>query len=142
MAYDQAAITCNVSGSHLVTVDSREENDFLLSLAAGTDAWIGYNDIAKEGSFKWIHGESNFTDWYPGEPNNGIGFGIGFEDCGILGHPVGIVYWNDVNCATSHVGFCGRELPKATCIDSYMAHGSNCENIRQEKHTMQFRIVI
>jgi len=33
--------------------------------------WIGFNDIAKEGSFVWSSGEKvTFKAWASGEPNN------------------------------------------------------------------------
>ena len=59
-------------------------------------AWIGYNDIAKEGHWVWANpagGNHRYTNWNKGEPNN---FGNN-EDCaavykGLNGK------WNDVGC--------------------------------------------
>lgn len=63
-------------GGHLVSVNSREEHDWLVStFLSGADStrilWIGLTDAASEGNFIWTSGEPlTFTFWYPGEPND------------------------------------------------------------------------
>ncbi len=68
--WPQAKDTANRLGAHLVTINSEAENNFL----AGDQAWIGLTDEAVEGTFVWVTGEPvTFTNWWPGEPNNGNG---------------------------------------------------------------------
>lgn len=60
-------------GGNLATVNNLAENNWIWNLwAANRSLWIGFNDVASEGSFVWASGEvSGFTNWRPGEPNNG-----------------------------------------------------------------------
>jgi Leucine-rich repeat (LRR) protein len=61
-------------GAFLATITSQELNDWLRSkldeLGEG-DVFIGYNDVADEGTFVWHSGStSEYTNWAPNEPNN------------------------------------------------------------------------
>lgn len=69
-------------GGHLATVDSLEEDTFLLdsfsatvsSLAADgiVSLWIGLNDANLEGIYQWVSGSSApYRNWNPGQPQNG-----------------------------------------------------------------------
>lgn len=60
-------------GGNLVTINDQAEQDWLLQTFGNTDPlWIGSNDAKVEDSFLWSSGEkSNYTNWLPGEPNNG-----------------------------------------------------------------------
>ena len=86
---------CENLGGTLAMVKSLKENAFIHSKKpSGTNYWIGFNDIATEGSFKWPDESSAnaFTYWDSGEPNNGNGD----EDC--------VTYWggdrwNDYKCS-------------------------------------------
>ncbi len=109
------------STGHLVTVTSAAEDAFLrLSFEgliqtdffggpAGDFVWIGLTDIASEGSYQWITGESfSYSNWAPPEPNN-----LGDEDYGVLWRRdyrdgFGPRWsWNDTNPSAS-VGSDGR----------------------------------
>ena len=60
--------------------------------------WIGYNDIASEGSWVWTSGiSSSYTAWGAGEPNNDGGIG----DCAHLYAPPFSLSgtWNDHPCS-------------------------------------------
>ena len=71
--WNQAYRVCEQKGGHLVTIESKAENDFVQSMAAKHEAncWLGSTDFAGEGNWYWITGEEfNYTNWYDGEPNN------------------------------------------------------------------------
>ena len=86
-------------GGHLVTIRSADENAWLFAtfIEGRTQAccrgvfnpWIGFSDVAAEGTFMWSSGESvTYTNWKPGEPNN-----LGGEDYARFDFGSG---WNDV----------------------------------------------
>jgi len=71
----------NGNTGYLASIQSKEENDYLLSLLQSdsnfkdhTDAWIGGCDMKSEGTFEWISGNM-LTDgvifWTGGSPNQG-----------------------------------------------------------------------
>jgi hypothetical protein len=68
-------------GGHLVTINSREENDWVWDTFGDDNAnlnlwpfWIGFTDVMLEGAFEWSSGEPvTFTRWHDGEPNGGRG---------------------------------------------------------------------
>jgi hypothetical protein len=66
-------------GGNLVTINDAAENDWVADTFAtlggvNRPLGTGFNDIAIEGTFVWASGEANlFTNWAPGEPNNGSG---------------------------------------------------------------------
>ncbi|CAG2246877.1 unnamed protein product [Mytilus edulis] len=74
---------CKVQGGNLTTIETKEENDFLRSVATlikttgeinPNQWWIGLTDKKTEGSFEWISGHQlSYTDWYQGgsrQPDN------------------------------------------------------------------------
>ena len=70
---------CTQQGGHLVTVTSEEENQFLCQIFEsdhGSGYILGGTDRDEEGTWTWMTGEPwDFTYWYSGEPNNGLGQG-------------------------------------------------------------------
>ncbi|MBO1052889.1 MAG: hypothetical protein HEQ25_13090, partial [Dolichospermum sp. DET73] len=60
-------------GGNLVTINNQAEQDWLVStFGVNQTLWIGLTDEVTEGTFKWVSGEiSTYTNWLPGEPNNG-----------------------------------------------------------------------
>jgi hypothetical protein len=65
-------------GGDLATINDAAENDFVVATFAPLAArlWIGFNDAAAEGQFVWANSTPvGFTNWEPGEPNNGGGTG-------------------------------------------------------------------
>ncbi|MBI2526834.1 MAG: PEP-CTERM sorting domain-containing protein [Candidatus Rokubacteria bacterium] len=77
-------------GGHLVTINDVAENIWV-SGQFGLTYWIGFNDAATEGTWKWISGEPvSYTFWGSGEPNDS---GVG-EDWAVMGWAGG--FWNDV----------------------------------------------
>ena len=71
ISWEDAKAYCENLGGHLVTITSKEENDFVYSITKDY-AYIGATDVGSEGSFYWITGEDfEYTNWNSGEPNNG-----------------------------------------------------------------------
>jgi hypothetical protein len=66
-------------GGDLVTINDAEENAWVKAtfgaFDGGThDLWIGLNDVAQEGLFRWASGDpSTYTNWQLNEPNNAGG---------------------------------------------------------------------
>ncbi|ADZ83669.1 lectin-like protein [Cellulosilyticum lentocellum] len=82
MTWPNAKLYCEKLGGHLVTISSKEENNFVQGILKRRNlnyyTAIGYSDTAQEGVWEWVTSErSSYTNWdlkYP-EPNNGIGMG-------------------------------------------------------------------
>ena len=61
-----------------------------------TSVWIGANDIATEGEWRWPDGAPlGYINWTSGEPNDFDGN----EDCGEIKASKGEPVWNDVPCS-------------------------------------------
>lgn len=93
--YWSAQQECRNLGGELVSVHSQSQHDWLLTtsnaLNVGYEWWIGFNDVAEEGTFQWDDGSTvDYTNWNYGEPND---WG-GSEDCGELSWGL----WNDLPC--------------------------------------------
>ncbi|CAJ0922817.1 unnamed protein product, partial [Mesorhabditis belari] len=69
MSFDEAEAYCGGRKSHLVTIHSQEENDFVWKLPETVDSdslfWIGLKrNWNKENAFEWTDGSSvDFTNW-------------------------------------------------------------------------------
>ena len=58
-------------GGNLVTVNDAAEEAWLKGAFGSEALWIGINDAAVDGQFRWASGEAvTYTNWAPGEPNN------------------------------------------------------------------------
>jgi len=100
--WEDAQAAAAASGSHLVTITSADEEQFIVSrFLTGDDKltvfWMGCTDKAVEDTFVWVTGEPfSYTNWKSGEPNGWDGEG---EDycCinwnAVRGDPAG--QWND-----------------------------------------------
>ncbi|MHC4201291.1 MAG: protein kinase domain-containing protein [Planctomycetota bacterium] len=84
---------CEKQGGHLVTITSKEENDFVTGLArqADKDVWIGLTDEREEGKWRWITGEEVvLLFWGGGQPDD---YQDG-QDYGRLARKYGLA-WDD-----------------------------------------------
>ena len=103
------------TGSTLASIQSADENNFILSLrtskmaSAGWSFWIGATDRKKEGDFKWIDGSPwSYTNWRsPDEPNDADSG----EDCSAM-QTSG--KWNDISCDTKVPGTVCKVKPGTT----------------------------
>lgn len=115
-ARDVARARCEALGAHLATITSAAEDAAVAMVApvggtlpAETDAWIGGNDLAAEGTFVWDTGEpfvfDNFRD---GEPNNNNPNDPAGEDCQV--YEGDLLTWDDRSCSLGlFVFICERE---------------------------------
>jgi len=103
------ALTYNSNSGHLATLTSATENTFVTNSVingATGSSWIGGNQPSGStepaGGWAWVTGEAwSYTNWYPGEPNNG-GSGGGEDSVEMRSNGV----WNDLpdngNAAIDH----------------------------------------
>ncbi|XP_055509215.1 C-type lectin BpLec-like isoform X1 [Leucoraja erinacea] len=76
--WSDAEVMCNAQPhyANLVTVNSKEHDTFIVKVIGTvsdekTPAWIGLNDLCKEGIFTWIDGKSSlYRQWSSSQPNN------------------------------------------------------------------------
>ncbi|XP_012501871.1 PREDICTED: C-type lectin domain family 4 member K [Propithecus coquereli] len=100
--------SCLLRNSHLTSVTSESEQEFLYKTAAGLTYWIGLTKAGNEGVWSWVD-DSPFNKvqsakfWMPGEPNN-----MGNNE-----HCVSIKVsllrsWNDESCDNKLFFICKR----------------------------------
>ncbi len=73
-SWDECKKFCEDMGGYLAVINSEAENDFVYKYVRDSSlrvAFFGYTDRKKEGKWKWVHGESSYTNWAKGQPNNG-----------------------------------------------------------------------
>lgn len=72
--FKQARAACEQAGGHLLTIGSKEEDDFAEQLHDG-EHWIGATDGLADtapgvGTYVWVADEEwGYTDWEDGQPN-------------------------------------------------------------------------
>jgi hypothetical protein len=89
---------------HLLTITSKQENDFLRSRrrvfpALRTDTWIGLfqpkGSAEPDGGWRWVTDEPlDYTNWFPGEPNNDAEISNDPENYAIIWDN-DLLSWND-----------------------------------------------
>nr|XP_022328733.1 perlucin-like protein isoform X1 [Crassostrea virginica]XP_022335146.1 perlucin-like protein isoform X1 [Crassostrea virginica] len=101
---------CQIHGSNLASVESQEEQNFIVSLMRNshkTVVWLGGSDWTVEGKFVWEpYGDDiTYSNYAPGEPNNHHGV----EDCLLIdgsSHKDFSFTWDDRNCDDQHYYIC------------------------------------
>ncbi|XP_043819078.1 asialoglycoprotein receptor 1-like isoform X1 [Dromiciops gliroides] len=110
-SWNEAEKYCQMENSHLVVINSWNEQNFVSHHTSPAFAWIGLTDA--EGTWKWVDGtsyDSNIKNWMPSQPDNWYGHGLGGgEDCAHL-HSDGS--WNDDVCQRPYRWVCEMELQK------------------------------
>ena len=93
ITWEDARLQCVSRGYDLATITSVEENTLMYStLTAGSNCWIGLNDIESEGTFVWAdRSDSTFRFWASGQPNDDQSN----QDCV---ETYGNLSWNDLPC--------------------------------------------
>lgn len=73
-SWNDAKKACEDMGGHLVTITSKEENEFVFGLIDGFDETvflIGFDDYKTEGIWEWVTGELvDYTNWGEMQPDN------------------------------------------------------------------------
>uniref|UniRef100_A0A8C5S9D0 C-type lectin domain-containing protein n=1 Tax=Laticauda laticaudata TaxID=8630 RepID=A0A8C5S9D0_LATLA len=101
--WDMARKTCADHDSHLVIINSKQEQDFVIQTLKNS-IWLGLSDTEKEGTWHWVDGSPlKERSWRKGEPNNG---GNNGEDCAVL-YKEG--KWNDIHCDKRVKFVCEKE---------------------------------
>lgn len=71
--WNQAKEVCETLGGHLVTINSKAEEEKIINMLNETDLaaiWIGGTDVDLHGTYQWLTGEPmDYTNWPNGEPN-------------------------------------------------------------------------
>lgn len=108
LAWSDAQNDCVRRGGQLAVVDDATRAASLVALATragrlGVPLWIGLDDRATEGDYRWIDGAplGSYRAWWPGEPNDSGMMGES-EDCAAMGRAVGPDEWNDDVCTFAH----------------------------------------
>uniref|UniRef100_A0A8C2EYI8 Brevican core protein n=2 Tax=Cyprinus carpio TaxID=7962 RepID=A0A8C2EYI8_CYPCA len=102
---------CRMSGGHLVSVMSPEEQEFINDKYREYQ-WTGLNDKTIEGDFRWSDGNPLlYENWYRGQPDS---YFLSGEDCVVM-----VWYddgrWSDIPCnyqlsytCKKSIAFCGQ----------------------------------
>ena len=81
--WEDAQAQAAAEGAYLVTINDETEQKWLQVVLGGEPSWIGLNDIAQEGQWRWDNGEPvTYTNWGLHEPGD---TNIGEEDYVIIG---------------------------------------------------------
>ena len=116
LPYTFAQLFCEAKGGYLASVASKAENDSIISLVSNKErVYLGGKRNAS-GNFEWVNGEAfTYTNWYPGEPNNGAGAGQYFMQTFTDGQ------WDDCNDLyaenkSNQVGFVCEYEPESLSV--------------------------
>ncbi|XP_004849958.1 C-type lectin domain family 4 member K [Heterocephalus glaber] len=96
---------CMSKDSHLTSVTSRDEQEFLYKGAGGLPNWIGLTKAGSEGKWYWVDdtpfNKESVRFWLPGEPNN-VG---NSEHCASI-KVSSLQSWNDDSCDNKLLFIC------------------------------------
>merc|ERR1712137_1127000 len=107
LTFKEAEALCTQEASHLVEIETDEENDFISKFGGFLKSpayWIGLTDEAVEHSWMWLNSNTaaNYTSWYKGRPN-----GQRARNCAEMIAAYGFA-WFDTACTTAHAAICER----------------------------------
>lgn len=121
LTWDIADQLAHAQGGYLATINSAAENAFVFSLVNSPQFFTSYNGSGPAlggiqlagspepaGGWTWETGESwNYTNWFPGQPDDGAGF---YQEnrlhffSGTLGSSTPAATWNDINENDANIG--------------------------------------
>ncbi|XP_030077800.1 lectin [Microcaecilia unicolor] len=122
MSWGDAEATCRSLSSHLASIHSAEENEFIYVLmgkihnhTTGESYWIGGHDIFKEGDYMWTDGSKwDYATFGYGQPDN-----LGGENYIGSWYPDNDhITWNDYPASYSFPFVCKYQLRNRICCDS------------------------
>uniref|UniRef100_W5MK57 C-type lectin domain-containing protein n=1 Tax=Lepisosteus oculatus TaxID=7918 RepID=W5MK57_LEPOC len=104
LSWNESRNLCRLTESDLVIVESRKEQEFLISNLKKDNYWIGLTDTAEEGTFLWVDGSRDTRGfWDSGQPNDPNGN----HDCvAIYPRSSSLNAWNDIPCSASRSWIC------------------------------------
>merc|ERR1719228_2737597 len=71
VAWADAQTACEGYGGNLATIESAAEQTAVEGLLAGTDIWIGLNDITTDQEWTWYDGATfSYDNWWTNRPKN------------------------------------------------------------------------
>ncbi|XP_030421289.1 C-type lectin domain family 4 member F-like isoform X2 [Gopherus evgoodei] len=102
-SWEEAERYCVSQDSHLTSVSSQAEQEFLTKETKGQNYWIGLIDRETEGSWRWADGTDYRADasrgfWEENQPDNWHQETEGSEDC-VETRSMELKSWNDSNCS-------------------------------------------
>ncbi|XP_032025855.1 C-type lectin domain family 17, member A isoform X2 [Hylobates moloch] len=102
-SWDEARMFCQENYSHLVIINSFAEHNFVAKAHGSPRVyWLGLNDRAQEGDWRWLDGSPvTLSFWEPEEPND-----IHNEDCATMNKGG---TWNDLSCYKTTYWICERK---------------------------------
>jgi PKD repeat protein len=128
MTWHNARSFCASNGAYLVTITSREEDNFVYQNLVSTSphwCWLGGTDYGHEGVWIWVTGEPwNYTNWAQQGACNG---GAQPDNCNGIEHflmyfaGINYPYWNDLGEGNN--GGCGGQ----GCVREPYAMSTICE---------------
>ncbi|XP_032287776.1 asialoglycoprotein receptor 2 isoform X3 [Halichoerus grypus] len=100
---------CQLESAHLVVINSREEQKFIVQHTNPFSAWIGLTD--SEGTWKWVDGtdyQQSYKNWAATQPDDWQGHEVGGgEDCAVV---QANGRWNDNFCKQVQRWVCEMRL--------------------------------
>ncbi|XP_049717115.1 asialoglycoprotein receptor 2 isoform X1 [Loxodonta africana] len=103
--WSEADKYCQLEDAHLVVINSKEEQQFILQHASPFHTWLGLTSTG--GSWKWVDGtdyENGYKNWAYTQPDNWQGREVGgSEDCVEIQSNG---QWNDDLCLQMHRWVC------------------------------------
>lgn len=100
----RAQSACEAMGYGMLDIaNAAEESRVVATVMAGDRfTWLGLNDLAAEGMFRWSNGELPvYTHWATNEPNNAAD-----QDCVTMSEVDGL--WSDLDCTNNAAFVCER----------------------------------
>ncbi|XP_062384391.1 C-type lectin domain family 4 member E-like isoform X2 [Sardina pilchardus] len=105
---------CITLGGHLIIVNNQEEQNFLAAQAKGVSHWIGLNDRAVEGQWRWVDNislnETGAIFWYKRSDPNQADEPDNWKKEDPLGENCASIYltadWHDNSCKTNYPFVC------------------------------------